>query len=217
MGVGLWFTTAVLLTMLLNVNCFQQYRYQSPTSYHHKLRWQSGEIQQNLPHLCLYQGQSALVIATSSVRHARTSRPLFASNEPENLEDVVEKSGLEVGLFKAMTSKQDGTSGNTVTPQALLKKYGVAYLTTSITLAIISYTLCYVLIDNGVNVSELLEKIGIEVSDTSSTAGTAAIAYAVHKAASPVRFPPTVALTPIMADWLGKKVDQEDEVEQSSE
>lgn len=29
--------------------------------------------------------------------------------------------------------------------------------------------------------------------------GTAALAYAVHKAASPIRFPPTVALTPVRA------------------
>jgi hypothetical protein len=36
----------------------------------------------------------------------------------------------------------------------------------------------------------------------SPTAGKAAIAYAVHKAASPIRFPPTVALTPLVSDLL---------------
>lgn len=35
--------------------------------------------------------------------------------------------------------------------------------------------------------------------------GTFAIAYAAHKALSPVRFPPTVALTPLVAQWIGKK------------
>jgi len=35
--------------------------------------------------------------------------------------------------------------------------------------------------------------------------GTAAIAYAAHKALSPIRFPPTVALTPVVARWLGRK------------
>jgi len=35
--------------------------------------------------------------------------------------------------------------------------------------------------------------------------GTFAIAYAAHKALSPVRFPPTVALTPVVAKWLGKE------------
>ena len=36
-----------------------------------------------------------------------------------------------------------------------------------------------------------------------SQVGTFAIAYAAHKALSPVRFPPTVALTPVVAKLLG--------------
>lgn len=62
------------------------------------------------------------------------------------------------------------------------------------------------LVENGVDVNELLAKVGIEATSLSSTAGIAAIAYAVHKAASPVRFPPTVALTSIVAGWIGKEV-----------
>ena len=126
----------------------------------------------------------------------------------EDLDEVVKESGLEVGLFKSLTSNDK--EGN-VTPQELLKKYGAAYLTTSITLAIISYATCYVLIDNGVDVGAVLEKVGITVSDQSSTAGTAAIAYAVHKAASPIRFPPTVALTPVVADILGKSPSEDED------
>ena len=38
-----------------------------------------------------------------------------------------------------------------------------------------------------------------QVSSTSETAGTVGLAYAIHKAASPIRFPPTVALTPVVA------------------
>merc|ERR1712146_694849 len=56
------------------------------------------------------------------------------------------------------------------------------------------------------DVASLLAKVGIAPSDTSEKAGTAAIAYAAHKAASPIRFPPTVALTPIVANWMGKKL-----------
>lgn len=41
--------------------------------------------------------------------------------------------------------------------------------------------------------------------------GTAAIAYAAHKAASPIRFPPTVALTPVVANWIGKKTEGDSE------
>lgn len=43
------------------------------------------------------------------------------------------------------------------------------------------------------------------MTDTSEKVGTFAIAYAAHKALSPVRFPPTVALTPVVAKWLGKE------------
>lgn len=51
----------------------------------------------------------------------------------------------------------------------------------------------------------LLQRVGLNVSDTSERVGTVAIAYAAHKALSPVRFPPTVALTPVVARWLGRK------------
>ena len=137
-----------------------------------------------------------------------SSQSALLMTQDEDLDDVVKKSGLEIGLFKSFTS---GDKEGKVTPQELLKKYGAAYLATSITLAIISYATCYILIDNGVDVGALLEKLGINVSDQSSTAGTAAIAYAVHKAASPIRFPPTVALTPVVAGILGKSPEDEEE------
>ena len=57
----------------------------------------------------------------------------------------------------------------------------------------------------GLDVAGLLSKVGIQVTDTSEKVGTFAIAYAAHKALSPLRFPPTVALTPVVANWIGKK------------
>ena len=51
---------------------------------------------------------------------------------------------------------------------------------------------------------------GVEVGRSSKSldnVGTFAIAYAAHKAASPIRFPPTVALTPVVANWIGQKRD----------
>jgi len=124
-------------------------------------------------------------------------------------EETVEKYGLEAGVYKAMMSEGGGQAGGKVGPGELLKKYGVAYLVTSITLATMSYGLCYVLIDNGVDVNELLDKVGIKTTQGASTAGTAALAYAVHKAASPIRFPPTVALTPMVASWMGREPNEE--------
>lgn len=52
-------------------------------------------------------------------------------------------------------------------------------------------------------------QVGISTNETGEKVGTFALAYAAHKAASPIRFPPTVALTPIVASWIGKKVEKE--------
>lgn len=65
----------------------------------------------------------------------------------------------------------------------------------------------------GVDVAGLLSKIGLSVNDTSEKVGTFAIAYAAHKALSPVRFPPTVALTPVVARWTGKAKQQQQQQE----
>ena len=144
---------------------------------------------------------SALI---SSRERTLTSEPLlklYAESDKDDIEETTEKYGLEAGLLKSITADE---KENKIKPKDLLKKYGVAYLATSITFAIISYALCYILIANGVDVASLLEKVGIQSTAATANAGTAAIAYAVHKAASPIRFPPTVALTPVVARWIGK-------------
>lgn len=69
----------------------------------------------------------------------------------------------------------------------------------------------------GVDVKMVLSNIGIQVGDTGERVGTVAIAYAAHKALSPVRFPPTVALTPVVANILGKKDEKVEKDEASSD
>lgn len=139
----------------------------------------------------------------SSLTRRTTSLNAFGTeekkNEAKSLEETTEKYGLEAGLFESAKAG-DGESA-----KSLLKKYGFAYLATSIPLAIVSFAICYVLVDNGVDISGLLSKVGIETSDTAEKAGTFAIAYAAHKAASPIRFPPTVLLTPVVAKMIGKE------------
>merc|ERR1711966_89797 len=103
-------------------------------------------------------------------------------------EKITEKYGPEAGIFQSLKSN-DGESA-----KSLLAKYGVAYLATSIPLALLSFLTCYALVDNG-----------IDAGDTGEKAGTFAIAYAAHKAASPIRFPPTVILTPMVAKIIGKE------------
>lgn len=56
----------------------------------------------------------------------------------------------------------------------------------------------------------LLVQFGIVVDSTGQKVGTVALAYAAHKAASPIRFPPTVLLTPIVATLFGRAKQKED-------
>ncbi|KAJ4903104.1 hypothetical protein Rs2_17055 [Raphanus sativus] len=139
------------------------------------------------------------------------------NTSPSSPEEVTKKYGLEVGLWKILTSKDEESDGEkknkkkskTDEAKELLAKYGGAYLATSITLSLISFSLCYALVTSGVDVQALLLKVGISTNETGEKVGAFALAYAAHKAASPIRFPPTVALTPIVANWIGKKVDKE--------
>jgi len=148
-----------------------------------------------------------------SVESFQTPQPTFSirtntvslktlTEDSDSAEKITEKYGLEIGLAQA-AKEGDGESA-----KSLLKKYGIAYLATSIPLAILSFSLCYVLVDNGVDVGSLLGKIGIENSGAADKAGTVAIAYAAHKAASPIRFPPTVLLTPVVAKMIGREPEE---------
>jgi hypothetical protein len=94
--------------------------------------------------------------------------------ETEEDQDTTAKFGLEAGLFESLKQKDGGESA-----KSLLKKYGIAYLATSIPLALVSFSLCYALVDSGVDVSALLLKVGID-NAASEKAGTFAIAYAAQ-------------------------------------
>ncbi|KAF9676356.1 hypothetical protein SADUNF_Sadunf09G0130100 [Salix dunnii] len=137
-----------------------------------------------------------------------------SSSSSSSVEEVTKKYGLEAGLWKIFSSKEEGKEEGEKTKskgdqaKELLAKYGGAYLATSITLSLISFSLCYALISAGIDVQALLQKVGISTDATGEKVGTFALAYAAHKAASPIRFPPTVALTPIVAGWIGKKADK---------
>ncbi|KAL5574985.1 hypothetical protein UlMin_016684 [Ulmus minor] len=138
------------------------------------------------------------------------------SSSSSSAEEITKKYGLEAGLWQIFSSKEKEKKGSEKKKskgdeaKELLAKYGGAYLATSITLSIISFSLCYVLISAGIDVQAFLQKVGIPASETGEKVGTFALAYAAHKAASPIRFPPTVALTPIVARWIGKKVEKQD-------
>ncbi|CDY30557.1 BnaA04g15760D [Brassica napus] len=85
---------------------------------------------------------------------------------------IAKKYGLEVGLWKILSSKEEETDGEnkkkskTDEAKELLAKYGGVYLATSITLSLISFSLCYALVTSGVDVQALLLKVGISTSET---------------------------------------------------
>lgn len=148
---------------------------------------------------------------------SRRSTSIAASIEEKKQEtptpeETTEQFGLEAGIFQSLKRKDGGESA-----KSLLKRYGIAYLATSIPLALVSFTICYVLVENGVDVAGLLKQVGIENNDAGEKAGTFALAYAAHKAASPIRFPPTVILTPIVAKLIGKEPVEEGEESAASE
>jgi len=159
-----------------------------------------------------WQGRapSARLSSSPVLPRSPTALNLFGAKEKEetnaelSTEETAEKYGLEAGLFQSLQKKEDGSES----AKSLLKKYGVAYLATSIPLAIASFAICFVLVDSGVDVAGLLSKVGIEAGGAEEKAGTFAIAYAAHKAASPIRFPPTVILTPVVAKIIGKEPEE---------
>ncbi|CAA0826584.1 Protein of unknown function (DUF1279 [Striga hermonthica] len=173
----------------------------------------------------LFRGSSSSSSSSSSSNSLMATRIRIMAVEAKKTEDIknpssaadeiTKKYGLEVGLWKIFSSKEtneeskDTTKSKGDQAKELLAKYGGAYLATSITLSLISFGLCYFLVSAGVDVPALLHKVGISTDETGEKVGTFALAYAAHKAASPIRFPPTVALTPIVASWIGKKVEQE--------
>ena len=159
------------------------------------------------------------------------------SSTAKEVDEITKKWGLEAGLWKIFKSseKNNSSTNNNKTggegaqqlsgsrmnmAKQLLKTYGSAYLITSISLSLVSFGVFYVLVSSGVDVAALLSVIGITATQNSEKVGTVAIAYAAHKAASPIRFPPTVALTPIVAGWMGKtgnKGEEEEEVGEGGE
>lgn len=100
--------------------------------------------------------------------------------------------------------------GQPLDAKDLLKKYGAAYIVSSLSLSLVSFSFFYVLFSSSVDTGKLIEMTNLKLDERAEKASTAALAYAAHKAASPLRFPPTVAITPAVAKLLGRKEENED-------
>lgn len=98
----------------------------------------------------------------------------------------------------------------------LAKLYGGSYLGTSIAMSVVSYGVLYALVYVGVDVRSLTNSFGNWLASTplgrpsaldnvSDAASAAAIAYVAHKVTSPLRFPLTIAATPLVARIFSSK------------
>lgn len=73
-----------------------------------------------------------------------------AKNTGKTAEEITEKYGLEAGLWNVFRNKDEPTGkGRGTQAKDLLKRYGSAYLITSITLSLFSFGICYVLVSSG--------------------------------------------------------------------
>lgn len=118
-------------------------------------------------------------------------------------------------LFLWIRNKSNGNGsmgkeeeGRSMDASFLLRKYGKAYLVSSLSLSAISFSFFYLLFNSSLDTGRLLETFHLDLDERAEKAGTVAIAYAAHKATSPIRFPPTVALTPVIAKMLGKNEEE---------
>lgn len=92
--------------------------------------------------------------SNDQARHFSTALRAVSEDEAE---EITRKYGLEAGLFSIF--KSTDKNGKAIKAKDLLAKYGSAYLVTSISLSIVSFSLCYALISAGVDVADLLAKV----------------------------------------------------------
>uniref|UniRef100_K3X495 DUF1279 domain-containing protein n=1 Tax=Globisporangium ultimum (strain ATCC 200006 / CBS 805.95 / DAOM BR144) TaxID=431595 RepID=K3X495_GLOUD len=87
-------------------------------------------------------------------------------------------------------------------------EYGRVGVCTHIVLSIASFSTIYVVVSSGVDVSAMLNAVGYSVGakdSTTNSAGSFVIAYAMYKLLSPVRWPLTFAVTPVVMRALRKR------------
>jgi len=149
--------------------------------------------------LLLVASHASDASSVGSIRTPARSNPRAAIEQPNSLteDEVVRRWGLEFALMDSLRGGEGSLKAGD-----LFRRYGPAYLLTSTSLALVSYAGCYAAVSRGVNVAAILARFGMTASVAREKTAAASIAYVCHKAASPLRFPPTVVLTPVVAARL---------------
>lgn len=81
-------------------------------------------------------------------------------------------------------------------------------IATHVVLSAVSFSTIYVAVSSGVDVTALLHSVGVSpsTSDTATnSAGSFLIAYTIYKVLSPVRWPITFAVTPVVLRALRRR------------
>ena len=106
-------------------------------------------------------------------------------------------AAAKLGFWKRLQNQQS----QAVT---LLKRFGGTYILCSLAVSVCSMSFFYTLVANGLDAPAVLASVGLTLPSKYAGAGTIGLAYVLHKASSPIRFPPTVALTAV----VGRKLER---------
>lgn len=87
-------------------------------------------------------------------------------------------------------------------------EYGRVGICTHIVLSLVSFSIIYVGVSSGLDVSAFLDSVGLSIpasDSTTNSAGSLLIAYAIYKILAPVRWPLTLAITPVVLRLLRRR------------
>ncbi|KAL3668264.1 hypothetical protein V7S43_006358 [Phytophthora oleae] len=87
-------------------------------------------------------------------------------------------------------------------------EYGRVGICTHVVLSLLSFSVIYVGVSSGVDVTAILDSVGLSSSASDSTtnsAGSLLIAYTLYKVLAPVRWPLTFAVTPVVLRALRRR------------
>lgn len=116
------------------------------------------------------------------------------------------------GAAGTVTGDASKISTTTVAPVELsrrdklkraVKEYGTTVIVFHVAISLVSLGGFYLIVSSGVNVTELFDQVGLNVTSNVATGtSTFVMAYAVHKVFAPVRISITLASTPFIVRYL---------------
>ncbi|KAG7401223.1 hypothetical protein PHYBOEH_002407 [Phytophthora boehmeriae] len=87
-------------------------------------------------------------------------------------------------------------------------EYGRVGICTHLVLSLLSFSAIYVGVSSGLDITSLLDAVGLStsVSDSATnSAGSALVAYTIYKVLAPIRWPITFAVTPVVLRALRRR------------